>query len=104
MAAEQNNRNPQFCKKHPSSGIPQPLPIATRIMITFGRQAPQIAPEARFSNRNSEEIPSAKCLILKGRKSLNSNKITLYQAARTLLHGRQFALPGLRFIGGLITR
>ena len=61
-------------------------------------------PAPHFPNRRTAGIPLAKCLILKGRKSLNSNKITLYQAARTLLHGRQFALPGLRFIGGLITR
>ena len=99
MAAEENNRSQQFCKKHPSPGILQPLPVATENMISFGRRVLQIACEPRFPNRNSEEIPSAKRLILKGRKSLNSNKITFCQAARTPLYGREFALPS-----GLITR
>jgi hypothetical protein len=101
---EEKNRNQQFRKTDPPTGMCQALPIAMRTVMTFTRRAPEIAPERPFPHRYSAEIPPGKYLISKDRKSLNSNKINVLSNAPNSALWTGIALPVLRFTAGLMTR
>ena len=99
---EEKNRNQQFRKTDPPTGMCQALPIAMRTVMTFTRRAPEIAPERPFPHRYSAEIPPGKYLISKDRKSLNSNKINVLSNAPNSALWTGIALPVLRFTACLL--
>jgi hypothetical protein len=98
-----NDRPHQFRKVHPpSSEMLQPLPIGAGSAISFTAQQAEPIPERRFPIATCAEITSAKCLILKNRKPLNSNKNTLYRYAKISFLG--IPIPDLPFPGGSMPR